>query len=257
MIVVGGESQYANSDLCDPVLIGGVGGSGTRVVCKILIKIGFHMANEFNKAYDTKGFSPLYRRWIRPYLDPKSLNPSAKQLMKQVFLNCLSAHLKRKPDNNVKWGYKNPKNVILISFLHEIFPKMKFILVVRDGRDMAFSKNLSQVKKFGDLVCKNSTPNTPLYSLEFWSRINLKALDYGLCKLKSNFLLIRFEDLIGEPSKTIKQILDFTNTDFENFSSLLNLIRNPKTIGRWKDRKEELGDIPQTIKSALEKFHYF
>ena len=249
--------QYHNSDLCDPVLIAGIGGSGTTIICRILFRTGFYMGNKLSPSYEPVVFRPIFQKWIRPYLEHQSLDPSTKQLMKQVFLDCLSNHLKRKPHNNDKWGFKKPRNILIIPFLHEIFPKMKFILAVRDGRDMAFSKNQKQVKLFGDLVCKNSTPNTALYSLEYWSRVNLKALDYGLYKLKSNFLLIRYEDLIGEPSKTIQQILDFTNTDFENFSSLLNLIHDPKTIGRWKDRKEELGDIPQIIKSTLEKFCYF
>lgn len=240
-----------------PVLIGGIGGSGTRAVCQILIRIGFFMGSELNQAYDAEMFKPFYKNCIRPYLENPSLNPSKKKLMNQIFLDCLFNHLKSKQGNNEKWGFKRPRSILLLPFLHEIFPKMKFIQLIRDGRDVALSENQTQVHLFGDLFCKDFVPGTILYNLDFWSRVNLNALDYGLTKLKDNHLVIRYEDLIYESSKTIKKIIDFTNTDFENFSNLTDIIHDPKTIGRWKDRKEEFSNMSQIAKSALKKFCYF
>lgn len=45
-----------------PVAVGGVGGSGTRVIAEILIKLGFYMGKRLNKALDNLWFTLLFKR---------------------------------------------------------------------------------------------------------------------------------------------------------------------------------------------------
>ncbi len=45
-----------------PVVIGGVGGSGTRVVAKILTDIGYYMGSDLNDALDNLWFTLLFKR---------------------------------------------------------------------------------------------------------------------------------------------------------------------------------------------------
>ena len=49
----------------------------------------------------------------------------------------------------VKWGFKAPVSMLLVPFLKEMAPGgLKFLHVVRDGRDIAFSGNKTPVSKF-------------------------------------------------------------------------------------------------------------
>ena len=50
-----------------PVIIGGVGGSGTRVVAEILDNLGFYIGNDLNPAKDNLWFLLLFKRprWYR------------------------------------------------------------------------------------------------------------------------------------------------------------------------------------------------
>ena len=50
------------------------------------------------------------------------------------------------------WGWKEPRSVYLLPFLAAELPGLRFLHVVRDGRDMAFSENQVQLRKHGDAV---------------------------------------------------------------------------------------------------------
>lgn len=45
-----------------PVIIGGVGGSGTRVIAEILLRLGFYMGNDLNIPRDNLFFTLLFKR---------------------------------------------------------------------------------------------------------------------------------------------------------------------------------------------------
>jgi len=53
-----------------PIVIGGLGGSGTRVVAEILIKLGFYLGSDLNSASDNLWFAFLFKRpkwFVRNY----------------------------------------------------------------------------------------------------------------------------------------------------------------------------------------------
>ena len=52
-----------------PVAIGGVGGSGTRIVAQIMINLGYYMGCDLNPAYDNLWFTFLFTRpkWFANY----------------------------------------------------------------------------------------------------------------------------------------------------------------------------------------------
>ena len=48
------------------------------------------------------------------------------------------------------WGWKEPRSIYLLPFFHRHLPGLRFLHVVRDGRDMAFSENQNQLRKHGE-----------------------------------------------------------------------------------------------------------
>jgi len=48
--------------LMGPIVVGGVGGSGTRVVAEILSKFGFYLGNDLNGASDNLLYTLLFKR---------------------------------------------------------------------------------------------------------------------------------------------------------------------------------------------------
>lgn len=61
------------NQLKGPVVIGGIGGSGTRVVAEILSELGFYLGNDLNHAKDNLWFTVLFKRpnWFRNNSDNK------------------------------------------------------------------------------------------------------------------------------------------------------------------------------------------
>ena len=45
-----------------PVIIGGIGGSGTRVVAEILMRIGIYLGHTLNASLDNLWFTALFKR---------------------------------------------------------------------------------------------------------------------------------------------------------------------------------------------------
>ena len=56
-----------NDELSSPVIIGGIGGSGTRVVAEIISHLGFYIGDDLNPAKDNLWFLLLFKRprWFR------------------------------------------------------------------------------------------------------------------------------------------------------------------------------------------------
>ncbi len=69
-----GELNGKNTfDPSAPVVVGGMGGSGTRVVASILSELGFFMGSDLNSSLDNQSFTLLFKRpgWHRKYRDNK------------------------------------------------------------------------------------------------------------------------------------------------------------------------------------------
>ena len=56
------------------------------------------------------------------------------------------------------WGWKEPRSIYLLPFFHQQLPALRFLHVVRDGRDMALSANQNQLRKHG-----NGLPSPPTF----------------------------------------------------------------------------------------------
>jgi hypothetical protein len=89
------ESQLSVSkDVVGPVGIGGVGGSGTRVIASIVSSLGYQMGNNLNRSQDDLSFALLFKR-PEAYREVRGLipegNPSATAAA-EVFAAIRSGH---------------------------------------------------------------------------------------------------------------------------------------------------------------------
>lgn len=57
--------------------------------------------------------------------------------------------VKVESSSDVRWGFKAPVSMLMVPAFNEVVPQgVKFLHVVRDGRDISFSGNQSPVNKF-------------------------------------------------------------------------------------------------------------
>ena len=96
-----------------------------------------------------------------------------------------------------------PVNMMQSDLLYKIFPNGKFINIIRDGRDVAFSVSK---EKWG--------PNNPYKALDWWAN-RIKVANQSLKKVRdSDQMQLRLEDLIVNNRKAeYQRVLNFLEID--------------------------------------------
>ena len=107
-----------------------------------------------------------------------------------------------KKDTYVVFGDKYPNYTLHLKELYQI-PNSKFIFLFRDPRDSYLSiKNT----RFG--------PNTAIFAAFHWRKYFRSYLKHR--KSTSNFILIKYEDLISSPTRELKKIYNYLDIEFNS-----------------------------------------
>lgn len=241
-----------------PNVIGATGGSGTRVFARIVRQAGMFIGDNLNESEDAIPFGHYSDRWINqymPYRDaelPSSLQaPMVQHLDRLIQEHCASIK------GAQPWGWKEPRSIYLLPFFYSRFPRLKFLHVVRDGRDMAYSANQNQLRKHGkaNLPWPIRLRRRPFQSIALWSRINLWTANYGESKLGSNYLRVRFEDLCSQPESTVRTVLDFFGLAGDAARIAELEVKPPSTLARWR-REATAARVTELGRECLARLGY-
>ena len=228
-----------------PVVVGGVGGSGTRVVAQLLTDAGVQMGGDINKSLDDLTFTVLFKR---KRLWPLAEHLDELKLLLQTYLTARGQptpqgisthqHIKRSSDvlrditregswmetgtvsdrrlNLLQipplpklWGWKEPNSHVVLPFLLQALPNMKYIHVIRNGLDMACSSNQNQLGLWGALLLGRAVERGSVHdSLAYWCEVHHRLLE-----LRKSFprqiLLLQFETMVRQPSLAIETLSGF------------------------------------------------
>ncbi|MFN2113351.1 MAG: sulfotransferase family protein [Anaerolineales bacterium] len=238
-----------------PIVIGGIGGSGTRLVADICRTTGIFLGQDLNRALDNLYFTLLFRRYR--WYEKNRHNPAAikrgLRLLKKMILQDRRLSLpesiflgnavldyflhyrkvertwsfdrlrryfssERPQDNYQAWGWKEPNTYLILPELAEVFPNLKFIHTIRHGLDMAFSSNQRQMKNWGNLFFDDQSPssdNSPAQSLKFWIAANQLAAEQGKRLGPERYLRVSFDKLCTEPEPILREILEFLGREVD------------------------------------------
>jgi hypothetical protein len=261
-------SKNSKADLrSSPIVIGGTGGSGTRLVHSILVRCGVFMGQHLNEAGDALDFVSSLDRLINPILaHTRSLDYRSADLpadLRQSAISELSAAARRIaaecPWAASQWGWKNPRSMFVLPILHEIYPQLRFIHVLRDGRDMAFSSNQNQPQQhYAALFGETPTAITFVDALRFWAEANCDVSSWGLNNLGDRYLVLRLEDMCDQPETQIRCLLQWLGLPDRNTTALRALVATPKSIGRWRQCDDTVqAKLDEIGGEALQRFGYY
>jgi len=255
-----------------PVAVGGVGGSGTRLIAQCLRELGYFVGSDLNESNDNLLFTLLFKRdeilestdeefrellsiFYRGMLGEGELSPSQVARLKalaKTSRNRLSVEwlqdrviaLLQKNKNTGSmggrgyWGWKEPSTHVVLDRLLDIIPGMKYIHVVRNGLDMAYSENQNQLAWWGSHFLGEEIELSPRCSLKYWCAVHRRVLNIGE-SMGANFLLLNYDEFCTGGDSGIKQLYDFLAVDDDRAvvqSQLLGLIDTPDSIGRYKNQ---------------------
>lgn len=245
-----------------PNTIGCQGGSGSRVVARIVRRGGMYIGTNLNRAEDTQDLLLQVPFLVSISLrETSSVGVDLKEEVFSLFETGVSKHLAGLDLEKIEqpWGWKKPRIISILPLLHNLFPNMKFLHLVRDIRDMAFSGNQSAIKDCSEMLLSPSERkwSQPLQSITLWTRLNLLAADYGEQKMPGQYLRVRFEDICFNSVPTIERIFDFFGLSGEPSEIASMEISPPDTIGRWRSQDPEIIAALHRISGLLlQRFGY-
>jgi len=289
-----GSTALSRQHQAGPVVVGGVGGSGTRVVAEMLQLLGYDIGCCLNRALDNLWFTLLLKRpgWLHRNPPPEEVletlevfilatrrgmgeaSERQKALVRQAMTehaghpttmgvdpregDRLLAHRPAQPPNT-RWGWKEPNSQLYVDVLARRFDDLRYVHVVRHGLDMAFSGNDQQVRNWGDrfgLQLDDPACATPAEKLEYWIRSNRRALDQAHRLLTSQFIVIDFDRLWRDPEPSVDLLLGGLglSPEPELRHHLCTLPQRPASAGRWRERG--LSDFSQRQIEAVRALGY-
>jgi sulfotransferase family protein len=245
----------------DPLLIGGLGGSGTRVFSRIARHGGRFMGSHVDPQEDATPFWRLYHCFARRYLEQGQRFSPAERTKVDTFLDSrVRVHLAGLPGRDQPWGVKNPRSIFMLPYWAERFPGVRFLHIVRNGLDMAYSANTNQLRDFGDVVLRDGINElSPARAILFWQEANRMAADFGECHLPGRYRRVRLEDLCADPAGVVDDVFAFIGAapDDAAYCSALAEIRMTGTLGRWRDQPtEQMAGLARLAWGGLERFGY-
>ena len=251
-----------------PVVIGGVGGSGTRLIASILKDVGFFLGADLNRAHDNLWFTLLFKR---RELWPLELHESELTHLLEIFLDLM---LRRKdisaedrqlvgqmanherPKHDVEWlrerlqsilavaaadevrpglwGWKEPNTHVFLPVLLSRIGDFKYVHVMRHGVDMAFSRNQNQLEFWGEqLLGRAPNIDDPVDSLSYWCTAHKRVLELT-SPMKDRFLLLNYDKFCREPARELPLLLKFLGLDANDFQleELVGENLMPRSLGR-------------------------
>lgn len=242
-----------------PCVIGATGGSGTRVFARVAAQGGLALGQERNACEDALEIERFLDRWLIPFWKNggnQRPHPSPPG-MDEDLAATLAGHFAGEKDHRGPRGWKSPRSLYLLPFWAQRFPDLRFLHLVRDGRDMALSTNQLQLGRYSSILLSPAQQewSEPERSIALWCLINGWAAEIGE-RLGPAYLRVRFEDLCDRPTEVIARIYRFFDLPGNGRRSA-HLVEPPESLGRWRladprliARLEEIGG------AVLRRFGY-
>lgn len=195
-----------------PILVSGMENSGTRVAVWYLQSLGIDMGEPLYPEMSWVPFDGFVRKYLYQYYGGNI----------EKLPSILESRIYEHSRNSEPWGFKSARAIYMIEFFLEVIPKLKFIHVIRDGRDIS--------DKFIDIAIQDGfeigvihKEERKLFSnkydlyLYFWGIINRIAKKLFL-QYPDRYLLLKLEDMVSpkEKGRIMGEIINFTGVKVDD-----------------------------------------
>ncbi len=259
-----------------PIVVVGRPRSGTRLLAALLNKSGVFLGARRNARFlDSRSFrdhfvEPLVLGPYFPDWESHRHLPAFRELVQSLGRTCLESFFDAgdsrcdaKPD---AWGWKFAESAFVMPLGQELFPGARFLQLIRDGRDVAFSNGgyfqLSDLGRLGDArhreFCHRVTfgvrsrerrecdgfaaldLDDPRSVLEHRFRLQMRSWIQCVTTARSHgragaCLEVRYEALCRRPGEEAERICDFVGLPLlDRTRQYLAANAHAGRIGRWR-----------------------
>ena len=225
----------------EPVMVGAVGGSGSRLVVSVLEELGIMMAPYGNRGKDSVLWPPMER-----ITDSMAARHNSREvLVSHAFrvLEELWLQYQKRQSLSAPVGLKIPASFLWLPELASFFPSLRYLFIVRNGLDMAFSSNQAQFSTYSwyfgingrDLREPPAKRVPESRMLDYWLAANAYAIEQGRRHLGDRFHILDYDRLCLAPGEQIQALLEFLGADASRAERLASLVKPPESIGRHRN----------------------
>jgi hypothetical protein len=204
----------------DPVFVLGYTRSGTSLMCRLLLDhlgVNFGTESQFIIRYyqriaqygdlaDDRRLRWLFEEISRERFFERTrqnfgfvfdVDRAMRSITRRTYTGVLNTIFEQFAHQKglMRWGDKTPAYTRHLHILRELFPTAQYIHVVRDGRDAALS-----------LMTTAFGPKTAYEAALAWTEQVRNIMWLGETSSATNFLTVRYEDLLKDPSTTLGNI---------------------------------------------------
>jgi tetratricopeptide (TPR) repeat protein len=251
-------------------LLSGHPRSGTTLLEQVLDAHSDVISLEETSLIHDEVYRPLARDFppgtgIFQMLD--SAPPSVRGHLRANYFLCAEMFLRKAIGSRLLVD-KNPGVNILIPVLARIFPETKFLLTLRDPRDVVlscFMQALTLTPVSSAYLSLDGTVNQYASVMGFWLEM--------LPRLKDQCLQVRYEEMVDDLPTVARSVLGFLGVEFEENvlkfhehartkrvnSPTYAEVRQPTyrtAVGRWKHYEKYLEPYLPGLERFLKEFNY-
>jgi hypothetical protein len=236
-----------------PIVVLGRGHSGTRFLAEALQKQGVFIGGKLNRMFDTQ-------TWVEPIQDivlgayprydlcapgdawHRTVEDTTRQFLAEGY-------------TGGPWGWKIGIAAFVVPLLADVFPHLRVIHLIRDGRDVMLSRlrrvpgmvtsAANRKMILGDpeaqwwwgrrLTARTITRYRNEFEMLAWVQFVTTARRFGQPLGPHKYLEIRYEDLCRNPVPTARRVLEFAGLPMKpDVHHFLEANARTSQIGKWK-----------------------
>ncbi len=246
------------------VIIMGRGHSGTRVMTRICECLGVNVgATGELKTGDTTDlkFTRTIKKVATHDIDCNFTN-ERKSWLQNRFDRAVSKYYQGLDSREV-WGWKFPETYLIGPYVRDTFPKARYIHLLRDGRDLAFKKHLTDDpnRKLGKVLLSHlgamDKPHHIQAALSWEYQVNAWAA-FAETLPEGSVIDFRFEDILRTPRESVAQLTEFLGLEMTEACDefLTNELDTSKARQHRENDPKQVSEVIDVIGDSLKAYGY-
>jgi hypothetical protein len=192
--------------------------------------------DDFYREFESMPFQIYSRRMGKEVMGREDMEIlRGKQSWEEIFGVILRFYADKTKSDEAIWGDKTPSYMLEMPLLKKIFPKARFLHIIRDPRDVA----LSSRKAWGHNLYRVATK---------W-RDNIIEARRDARSLAGSYMEIRYEQLIQDAPGVLAEVCRFLDREF--VPEMATLSRPSENMGDAKGKSRIVSDNLKKYRNVL------
>ncbi len=268
MIFFNSEKRKAQQALLSeqsPIVLMGRGHSGTRVLSWLCTTLGINLGTSHDLATgdadDQKFTQQIKKITLNNIACTEENDVNSGDLYR--FQKAVSGYYTRLNGPETCWGWKFPETYLIGPYIAKTFPQARYIHLVRDGRDIAFKRHLTDdpKRKLGKKILTSQNVLKQPHHLQAavsWA-FQVDNFDRFRQSVAGEQILdVTFENLCLKPYEIAENLCNFLNLKFtKDCENYIKEQINPQKVGQYKENDPELvREVEEQIQNTLMRYAY-